>query len=58
MITPTLALNGEKNRDLAGEVNLLTGYAVQCAVIVGYAAAENKYSVDERTRKGSVHYVD
>ena len=58
IITPTLALNGENNRDLAREVGLQDGYVVQCAVIVGYAAAENKFTVAERTRKASVNYVD
>jgi nitroreductase len=58
LITPTLALNGENNRDLAREVGLPEGYTVQCAVIVGYAAAENKFTAGERTRKGSVNYVD
>jgi FMN reductase [NAD(P)H] len=52
------ALNGENNRDLAREAGIPDGYAVQCAVIVGYAAAENKFTVAERTRKGSVNYVD
>jgi hypothetical protein len=30
---------------------------VQCAVIVGYAAAENKFSVGERRKRGEVNYV-
>jgi len=54
----TLALNGAENRDLAQEAGVPEGYAVQCAVAVGYAAAEDKFSVGERTRKGSVNYVD
>jgi FMN reductase [NAD(P)H] len=58
IITPTLALNGENNRDLAREAGLPDGNVVQCAVIVGYAAAENKFTAGERTRKGSVNYVD
>jgi FMN reductase [NAD(P)H] len=58
LVSPTLALNGEKNRDLAREAGIPDGYAVQCAVIVGYAAAQNKFSVAERTMKGSVKYVD
>jgi len=57
LFSPTLALNGG-NRDLAQEAGIPDGYAVQCAVIVGYAAAENKFTVGERTRKGSVNYVD
>ncbi|HUL23815.1 MAG TPA: nitroreductase family protein [Thermodesulfobacteriota bacterium] len=58
LITPTLALNGENNRDLVREAGVPDGYAVQCAVIVGYAAAENKFTAAERTKKGSVNYVD
>jgi FMN reductase [NAD(P)H] len=58
IITPTLALNGENNRDLAREAGLQDGYVVQCAAIVGYAAAENKFTASERTKKGSVNYVD
>lgn len=57
LMTPTLALNGDSNRGLAREAGIPEGYAVQCAVIVGYAAAENKFSVDERTKKGVVNDV-
>ena len=52
------ALNGEKNRDLAQEAGIPDGYTLQCGVIVGYAAAENKFSVGERTKKGSVNIID
>ena len=58
LVSPTLALNGESNRDLAQEAGIPDGYALQCAVIVGYAADRNKFTVGERTRKGSVNYVD
>jgi FMN reductase [NAD(P)H] len=60
IITPGMALNGENNRDLAREreAGIPDGYAVQCAVIVGYAAAEDKYTLAERVKKGSVNYVD
>jgi FMN reductase [NAD(P)H] len=58
LITPGLALNGENNRDLAQDAGLPDGYVVQCGVIVGYPAAENKFTVGERMRKGSVNYVD
>lgn len=58
LVSPTFALNGEKNRDLAREAGVPDGYAVQCAVIVGHAAAENKFTLGERARKGSVNYVD
>jgi len=58
LVSPTFALNGGNNRDLAQEAGLPDGYVVQCAVIVGYAAAENKFTLGKRTRKGSVNYVD
>ncbi|MGE4403862.1 MAG: nitroreductase family protein [Desulfobulbus sp.] len=58
IVSPTLALNAANNRALAQEAGIPDGYELQCAVIVGYAAAENKFTVGERTKKGSVHYVD
>lgn len=58
LVSPSLALNGEDNRDLAQQAGIPKGYKLQCAVIVGYAAAENRFSVAERTPKGSVNYVD
>ena len=58
LVSPTLALNGENNRDLAQEAGIADGYALQCAVIVGYAAAKDEFTVGERIRKGSVNYVD
>ena len=54
----TSALNGPKNCDLANEVGISSGYSVQCALIVGHAAPENKFAVAERARKGTVNYVD
>ncbi|MGD0231307.1 MAG: nitroreductase family protein [Syntrophorhabdales bacterium] len=58
LVSPTRALNGEADRDLAKEAGVPEGYAVQCGVIVGYAAAENKFSLGERKKKGAVNYVD
>ncbi|HME45851.1 MAG TPA: nitroreductase family protein [Syntrophorhabdales bacterium] len=58
LISPTRALNGESNRDLAREAGVPEGYTVQCAVIVGYAAAENKFSLGERRKRGTVNYVE
>ncbi len=57
LVSPTLALNGKDNRDLAQEAGIPDNYALQCAVIAGYAAAENQFTVGERTRRGSVNYV-
>jgi len=58
LISPTLALNGENNRYLAKEAGIPDGYTLQCTIIVGYAAAENKFTAAERTQKGSVNCVD
>jgi FMN reductase [NAD(P)H] len=58
LVSPTLALKGENNSDLAREAGIPDGYGLMCAVIIGYAAAENKFTVGERTKKGSVSYID
>jgi FMN reductase [NAD(P)H] len=58
LVSPTLALNGKDNRDLAQEAGIPDSYELQCAVIVGYEASENRFSVGERTKRGSVNYVD
>ena len=58
LVSPTLALNAAENRALAQEAGIPNGYALQCAVIVGVAAAENKFTVRERAKRGSVIYVD
>jgi FMN reductase [NAD(P)H] len=57
LVSPTRALGGE-DKDLAKEAGVPDGYSVQCGVIVGYAASENKFTVGERKKKGSVNYVD
>jgi FMN reductase [NAD(P)H] len=54
----TAALNGSKNLDFAREAGIPSGYSLQCAIALGHAAAENKFSMNDRTRKGSVNYVD
>jgi len=58
LVSPTRVLNGDTNRDLAREAGVPEGYTVQCAVIVGYAAAENKFSRGERIERGKVNYVE
>lgn len=58
LVSPTLALNGEANLDLARQAGIPEGSSLMCAVIVGHAAAENAFSVGERVRKGSVSYID
>ena len=57
LVSPTRALNGESNHDLAQEAGVPKGYVVQCAVIVGYAAAKNKFSIAKRSKRGDVNYV-
>lgn len=56
--SPTWALNGKENHALAQEAAIPDGYTLQCAVIVGYAAADNKFTLGERTKKGTVTYID
>ena len=56
--TPAMALNGTKNGGLAQEAGVPDGYAVQCALIVGHADAQNRFTLDERARKGEVTYID
>ncbi|QEM68613.1 nitroreductase family protein [Geobacter sp. FeAm09] len=57
LVSPTLAFNGPNNLDLVQEAGIPDGYKLQCAVVAGYAADENKFTLGERKRKGSVHYV-
>ncbi len=58
LLSPTLALNGKDSRNLAQAAGIPDGYTLQCALIVGYAATENKFTDSARSRKGSVNYVD
>jgi FMN reductase [NAD(P)H] len=58
LVSVTMVLNGESNRDLAREAGVPEGYNVQCAVIVGHAAAENKFTAPERSKRGTVTYID
>lgn len=58
LVSPTLALNGAANQALASEADIPNGYTLACAVIVGYAAAENKFTAGERTIKGTVSSID
>jgi FMN reductase [NAD(P)H] len=58
LVSPTLAFNGPNNLDLVQEAGIPDGYKLQCAAVVGYAADENRFTLGERKRQGSVHYVD
>jgi len=58
LVAPGMVLTGEKNRPLAEEAGIPEGYVFKCAVIIGHAAAENKFQVRERVEKGTVKYLD
>lgn len=58
LMSPTRGLNGPANNALAKEAGIPECYTLQCAVIVGYAAAENKFSLGERAKKGKVDFID
>jgi nitroreductase len=58
LVSPTLALNDEGNKDLAGEAGIPERYELKCAVIAGYAAAENRFTVGERTIRGTVCFIE
>ena len=58
LISPTMALNGDANAELAAAAGLPGDHEVRCAIIVGHAAAENKFSVAERIAKGVVVHID
>ncbi len=51
-------MKGENNRELAKEAGIPDGYGLMCALVVGYAADENKFTVGELSRKGTVSYID
>ena len=57
LVSPCWALNGSNNSALANKAGIPEGYTVQCAIIIGYSTAENKFSVGERNKKGQVNYV-
>ncbi|HLA83068.1 MAG TPA: nitroreductase family protein [Thermoleophilia bacterium] len=56
--SPAFALNAEENRLLAEEAGIPEGSLMQCAVIVGYTADENKFRRMEREKRGTVIYID
>lgn len=58
LFSPTLAFNAKAHPDLAQEAGIPDGYKLQCAIIVGYAAAADKFTLAERARKGTVNRVD
>ena len=58
LLSPTRALDGKTNQDLAKEAGIPDGYKLQCAVVMGYPAPENKFILGERKMKGNVNWVD
>lgn len=58
LVSPTLALKGEENRDLAQEAGIPEGYTLQCAIVVGYTGDENTFSPGVRKKRGGVYYLD
>jgi FMN reductase [NAD(P)H] len=56
IVTPGMALRADPA--LAQEVGLPEGFAFQCAVLLGHAAATDPYSNPERAPKGTVGYID
>ena len=58
IVSPSLTLNAADNRSLAKEAGIPDEYTFQCGIIVGYAAAENKFTAGKRSRKGTVNYID
>jgi FMN reductase [NAD(P)H] len=53
-----LVFNKEGNRALAKEAGIPDDHVFQCGVVVGYAAAENRFSAGERVKRGEVKYFD
>jgi FMN reductase [NAD(P)H] len=58
IVTPTLVLNRPENEALAREAGIPAGHAATCAVLLGYAAPEDTYTLAERAKKGAVSYID
>lgn len=56
--SPTFALNAEENRAIAAEAGIPEGSRMECAVIFGHTADENKFRRAEREIRGTVVYVD
>jgi hypothetical protein len=57
-MSPTRALDAGSNPELVKAAGIPENYTLQCAIIIGHPAAENKFSVAERVQKGSVNYID
>jgi nitroreductase len=58
LMSITRALDGKANLELAEAAGIPANFRLQCGIILGHPAAENKFSLGERTQKGTVNYVD
>jgi FMN reductase [NAD(P)H] len=56
--SPAFALNAEENRVLARKAGIPEGSLMQCAIVVGHTADDNKFSRGERVARGTVQYLD
>ncbi len=56
LFSPTSAMNAPENRSVAEEAGIPEGYSLQCAVLVGHPAEENRFSLPNRDPKGKVFY--
>ncbi len=52
LMSPTRILGTDSGKELLREAGVPEGYAVQCGIIVGHAATENKFSPLSAQRKG------
>jgi nitroreductase len=58
LLSPTRALDGKNNPELAKAAGIPEDYRLQCAIIIGYTADEKKFSLGERQPKGRVSWID
>lgn len=58
LLSPTRLFNAKPNIELDKEAGIPEGHKLQCAIVVGHAAAENKFALGERKLKGAVNYID
>ncbi len=56
--SPAFALNAAENRAIAAEAGIPEGSLMECAVLFGYTADENKFRRKEREKRGTITYVD
>ncbi len=57
LASPSMILNSPENAELKKEAGIPENDRVICAVIIGYPAAENKFMLGERKKKGTVALI-